>query len=462
MQIFQSEIDDGLKDKILANTSIAYCSEINSLGSRKLSDFVTAGELALLQPGLNNKLLYPLYTILATTCWNGNSDVFVGEEMWAARKTPEHTPFNFGHRENDIIGNITSDIPVDDELNLIAEDTKVEDLPETFHLLTSAVIYKHWKDDASRERIAEIIEDIKDGKYFVSMEAVVSNYDYALKSPEGKEYIVARDNKTSFLSKYLKCYGGKGVYEDYTLGRVLRDICFSGKGLVSTPANPSSVIFNDVSKFSGLLTTASILEKPKIVIKEIKVAEDNKFEADLSVAKAELVKLGAERDGLVKDKTSLETAVANLTKEKSDLSDTVKGLEKSLSDVKEKNVTLEASLKTSSEELAKISLEVTKAERVSKFVEAGKTKEEAEKLATKFLTIASEQFDEIVALAKVKAPEKAPEVTASDEDAGEDVVDSAEVTTEAALSTSEDEGEQVEAEMKEVVEFLSRNRKARK
>merc|ERR1711959_822172 len=44
-------------------------------------------------------------------------------------------------------------------------------------------------------------------------------------------------------------YGGSGKYEGYTVGRLLRNIAFSGKGLVSNPANPRSVILNDVNPF---------------------------------------------------------------------------------------------------------------------------------------------------------------------------------------------------------------------
>ena len=56
----------------------------------------------------------------------------------------------------------------------------------------------------------------------------------------------------SYLTKYLRAYGGQGEYDNYKIGRVLRNITFSGKGFVDKPANPDSVIFtkNMVSKSS--------------------------------------------------------------------------------------------------------------------------------------------------------------------------------------------------------------------
>merc|ERR1711971_969707 len=56
-----------------------------------------------------------------------------------------------------------------------------------------------------------------------------------------------------------------GKYEDYRVGRLLRNLSFSGKGLVSKPANPRSVIlegndFFDESQ-AQVLTISSLKEK---------------------------------------------------------------------------------------------------------------------------------------------------------------------------------------------------------
>ena len=75
---------------------------------------------------------------------------------------------------------------------------------------------------------------------------------------------VPREESSAFLTKHLRSYGGSGKYEDYRVGRLLRNLSFSGKGLVSKPANPRSVIlegnrFFDESE-AQILTISSIKE----------------------------------------------------------------------------------------------------------------------------------------------------------------------------------------------------------
>ena len=89
------------------------------------------------------------------------------------------------------------------------------------------------------------------------------------------------------MSKHLRAYGGTGKYEGYTVGRLLRNISFSGKGLVSKPANPRSVILNDSKSFSEndseLVAVSSI--------KETKMSDV--LQKQLDDVKAELVEARA-------------------------------------------------------------------------------------------------------------------------------------------------------------------------
>ena len=83
-----------------------------------------------------------IYSILATTGWNRNDDVFDTYETWSARNTAEDKPFNKGHDPNNIIGHITGNAVVDENYELVTQ-SEVDSLPDKFHILTSAVIYKH-------------------------------------------------------------------------------------------------------------------------------------------------------------------------------------------------------------------------------------------------------------------------------------------------------------------------------
>ena len=95
--------------------------------------------------------------------------------------------------------------------------------------------------------MANLIQEIEAGEWFVSMEAIFNNFDYAVVTPEGQHKIVARKEESSFLTKHLRIYGGTGEYEGHKLGRAQTNISFSGKGLVSKPANPRSIILNSKS-----------------------------------------------------------------------------------------------------------------------------------------------------------------------------------------------------------------------
>jgi len=82
------------------------------------------------------------------------------------------------------------------------------------------------------------------------MECFFKGFDYGLINKTTGEYkVLGRNEETSFLTKHLRAYGGVGEYQDHKIGRVLRDITFSGKGFVNKPANPESVIFtkNDLN-----------------------------------------------------------------------------------------------------------------------------------------------------------------------------------------------------------------------
>ncbi len=270
MQIYQSEWDDGVAEKISAKSSVAYISEaqlctkkdINiSKESECLDD--TLKSLA----ALSDADLYYVQSILVSSSWNKNDDVFDKAEVWKAKSTPEDKPTNLEHDEDQIVGHIVSNWPVDVKGNIIPDNTDVEDLPEKFHILTGSVIYRNFTNPELRDRANALIDQIKDGTKYVSMECYFDNFDYGLINKSTGEYkVLERNNNTAYLTKHLRSYGGLGEYEDYKIGRVLRNINFSGKGFVDKPANPESVIF-DSDTIKNMLSEEKVVEdeKEKIV-----------------------------------------------------------------------------------------------------------------------------------------------------------------------------------------------------
>ena len=117
IEIFQKEIDDGVGELVKSTASVAYCSE----ATLKKGGVDSAGEL-ISDPNVLSKViaenkdqidLHYLESVLVSTGWNKNDDVFLCESTWNARTTPEDKQFNFMHNENDIIGHITGSYVLD-------------------------------------------------------------------------------------------------------------------------------------------------------------------------------------------------------------------------------------------------------------------------------------------------------------------------------------------------------------
>lgn len=259
MIIFQKEIEDGLEAKISSNASICYASFVEPCSSH-LKSSIDFKSLA----SMSDEDLYYTQSILVSTSWNKNDDIFDKNEVWVARHSPEHKPTNIEHNENIIVGHIVSNFPITEEGILIDENTPEDNLPEKYHILTGSVIYKSYTDADLQNRTQKLISEIQSGSKYVSMECFFKGFDYGLLDKNTNNYkILSRNEETSFLTKHLRAYGGLGEHENYKIGRVLRKITFTGKGFVEKPANPDSIIFtkNNVQTSVDLKTKKNFEEK---------------------------------------------------------------------------------------------------------------------------------------------------------------------------------------------------------
>ena len=171
--IYKAEAEHGLSDAITAPENISISANCPVLLDEKVVAAVKEQTKAKSPDFLEKSIasnedqldLHYIYSILATTGWNRNDDVFDIKEMWDARNTAEDKPFNKGHDPSDIIGHITGNAVVDENYELVKNDSEIDYLPEKFHILTSAVIYKHV---SSRDRnlplaIKGLIQEISEG-----------------------------------------------------------------------------------------------------------------------------------------------------------------------------------------------------------------------------------------------------------------------------------------------------------
>jgi len=240
MIIFEQEKKDGIEHKMLSNASINYTALVEPCEKDNIKK-----DLSKSVASLADEDLYYVQSILVSSSWNKNDDVFDKVEVWNARATPEHKPTNLEHDEKLIVGHITSNWPITDDGILIDANTDVKNLPNKYHILTGSVIYRGFSDPELRDRAERLIAEIESGDKYVSMECFFKGFDYSLEDKSNGSFsIIERNEDTSHLTKHLKVYGGLGEKDNYKIGRLLRNITFSGKGFVAKPANEDSIIFN--------------------------------------------------------------------------------------------------------------------------------------------------------------------------------------------------------------------------
>jgi len=388
MIIYQNEIDDGLTDKLIAAESVAMASEAIIVNDK--SEIVLPNALKSIA-AIDDKDLFYVRSILVSSSWNKNDDIFDKAEVWAARHTPEDKPTNIEHDEHEIVGHITSNYPITVDGEIIPEDTDLENIPTKFHIVTGSVIYKGYSSKSLAERAQKLISEIENGTKYVSMECYFKSFDYGIEDVSTGEYkVLERNEDTSHLTKHLRAYGGTGEKDNYRIGRVLKDITFSGKGFVDKPANEDSIIFtkdvfakiyqeqkNDKFNFLGVSNHKSISSVEKDNMNEQKEHED------LSVKAAELEQKVSELENA---NNTLNASISDLTKEhevamssaevkhaeelesvKAEYNSKIEKLEKSISE-------LEATISEKTE--AQTSLEEMKASQEATLAELLKEKED--------------------------------------------------------------------------------------
>jgi len=403
MKIYNQEILDGLSQSIASKT-VASC----------IVDVVRKNNKAVAKNANVNQpdLFYIDDCILVSTVWNLNDDVFTAEEVLKARTSPVDKQFNYMHDDTFIIGHITSADIVDLDGNKIEKD-----FPEVFDISISSVLYTKYSNEDKQKTVSKLIAEIPEGKWFVSMECLFADFDYAVVAPDNTQKVIARNEESSFLTKHLRGYGGTGVYQNYKIGRVLKNIVFSGVGLVDNPANPRSEIksfsFNgaqaSIKEFSEVLMSQELKTASATVVDTVTKAQYDELKSELSQFKEVAAK--ATQKEIEASKAEVATLQSEVSKAKEDLANATK-----LSNDKTAKIeALEAELVTVAKKLEDAQAEISKAQedkkvqaRISKLVEVGVDSAKAASLVEKFATASDEMFDEVVSLNKAAKKEDKP------------------------------------------------------
>jgi|TARA_R110000744_G_scaffold103031_11_gene197748 hypothetical protein len=407
MKIYEKEISAGLEEIIKSNASVAYSSPVSIYTPSKkqkenIQQFIVANDA--IAENQDQFDLYYLNSVLVSTGWNKNDDVFDRGETWSARETPVDKQFNFMHDESDIIGHITNSLVMDESGNEVSNPDKTE----KFDIVTSAVLYNSWSNPELKERMVKIISEIESNKWFVSMECLFNNFDYAVVTPQGEHKVIARDDASAFLTKHLRAYGGEGKYEGYTVGRLLRNIAFSGKGLVSNPANPRSVILNDVDPFKG----AKAEEINNSSFKQENENMSDTLRQQVDELKAELVSAKTASDALKAEITkqkdqefqsqieSFEASVSEKDTAITEVQVAVQAAETKVAELEETIAKRDEELVIANKKIEAHEAEAKTMARRAALVEAGFEEEDVEEVLASFAEATDEMFDKVVALKK--------------------------------------------------------------
>lgn len=455
MKIYEKELNDGLSDA-LKNNSLAFECVISTKERSEEETFQILKAIADCLPQRKQSDLHYFNSVLVSTGWNKNDDVFTKAELWSSRHTPVNKPVNYMHDETDIIGHMTGSMVIDQNGNLISDETEESAIPDMFDIVTSAVIYKSWGDKETRERIDELCQEINHGDWSVSMECIFNDFDYAISSENGVNKVLARNEESAFLTKHLRSYGGTGEFQGYKIGRVLKNLTFSGKGIVNKPANPRSVIFSkDVDPFNSQanidISSFKVLTAMEVEMTQPSPEQVGQMQKDLDAAKAEIesVKANMLKSSEAADKTvaDLNAAIAEKDQKLAAYEAQVKELNDAIAAMKKKE-------KECDDEIAGLKKNMKTMCRKQKMAKCNISEAELEDYLTKFDAASDEMFDSVVSLLE-KNKQVAAVEPSKEESADVESLETVETTEASVVETvSDDSGNKA---MASAIEWLSKS-----
>lgn len=215
---------------------------------------------------------------------NLNHAYFMPSELVKSFNSIINKPLDIEHEEDVIVGHIYSSAFVDQSGNkleletLSTMDEKALDMMD-LDIIIGGIIYK--------SRFPEMAEEVTDDKWKLSMETYFQDYDIKvgnliMSRQEAEVMGLASFDNIGRIADIIK--GGVQVASG-EIARVLRDLMFSGCGLVEKPANPRSLIFTTAAESKNKNKEAILVDLDKIDGVgdiDIPIKKTKKTKADIS------------------------------------------------------------------------------------------------------------------------------------------------------------------------------------
>lgn len=185
--------------------------------------------------------------IFVSSGGNLNHAFFMTSELVKAHATINNKALDIEHEETEIVGHIYSSAFVNrngDKLDIGSlQDIKESELDKMdIDIMIAGILYK--------SRFPELATEVKDNEWKLSMETYFQDYDIKigdliLSRKEAEALGLTTDDVLGKAARILR--RGKEIAKG-EVDRVLRDLMFSGCGLVKNPANPRSLILETAKK----------------------------------------------------------------------------------------------------------------------------------------------------------------------------------------------------------------------
>jgi hypothetical protein len=250
-----------------------------------------AAVISLPKEGEKQQDLLYFSAIFVSSGANLNKAYFMPAELVKAEHTIINKALDVEHKEEEIIGHIYDRAFIDaagnrlDIKELAASDSGTVD-KQNMHVVIAGIVYKN--------RFPHLAEEVSKGEWKVSMECYYQDYDVKIgemvMSRKEAEAVGLATADDSIFSKVARVINNGVEVAKGNIERVLRNIAFSGCGIVKNPANPPSVIMEVANKKESSQNTDEVItlnldDKNKLTSDNI---EESSVTIDITDKKSDL------------------------------------------------------------------------------------------------------------------------------------------------------------------------------
>lgn len=246
------------ENKIRVCATIDVQDQVDDLAHEKASSLVFPDEK-------QSDLQY-IRSILVSAGTNKNGAHFLPSEMMKAHNTVVNKAIDIEHDEDKVIGHIYESAFLYkngeqfDPKQVLAEYAEAARDPDSLDIdiAVAGVIHKM--------RFPQYADEISSGDWKVSMECYFKDFDLLI-----GDTIITRDEATALgydpndlIGGFVKVIAGHMALGTHTVARVLRDITYSGMGIVKNPANPHSIIMETAAIKERMETGEMVIDLEQI------------------------------------------------------------------------------------------------------------------------------------------------------------------------------------------------------